>query len=232
MPEKEPVPNTSMPERLIQPTSMESSRFSRYFVIALLLVTGFVFLDMVKLFFLPVMMAAVFTTLFYPMYEWLLKRFGNRKALTSLVCCVILLLGLLLPLVVVGNLVTREAFHFYQTIETKVKDVVEKGDAGLLGDLKRSEWVRRFNLDKLDWQTTFQQFAGNAGGFLATAVSRTSGGAFVVIANVFATLFIMFYFFRDGESLILRLKYLIPLDDRHKEAIMSRFAAVSRASIK
>jgi predicted PurR-regulated permease PerM len=232
MPESAPAPNPSPQNHSIRPARIESTRFSRYFVIAVLLVTGFIFLDMVKIFFLPVMMAAVFTTLFYPMYEWLLKRFGNRKALTAFTCCVILLLGLLLPLLIVGNLVTREAFHFYQSIEAKVKDVVEKGDAGLLGDLKRSEWVRRFKLDKLDWQSTFQQFAGNAGGFLATVVSRTSGGAFVVIANVFATLFIMFYFFRDGESLILRLKYLIPLDDRHKDAIMSRFAAVSRASIK
>ncbi len=198
---------------------IQSTRFSRYFVLALLLLTGFIFLDMVKLFFLPVVMAAVFTTLFYPLYLRLLRLFGNRKGLSSIVCCLILFLGLLLPLVLVGNLVTREAVHFYQTAESKIKEIVEKGDAGLLGNLKRSEWVRRFNLDKLDWQSAFQQFAGKAGGFLATAVSRTSGGAFVVLANIFATLFIMFYFFRDGELLIQRLKYLIPLDDRHKEAI-------------
>ncbi len=214
------------------PVRIHSTLFSRYFVLALLLVTAFIFLDMVKLFFLPVMMSAVFTTLFYPFFKWLLKIFRNKRSLSSIICCLILLLGLLLPLVFVGNLVTREAIHFYQTAESRIRDIVEKGDAGLLGTLQRSEWFRGLKLDKLDWQSTFQQFAGIAGSFLATALSRTSGGAFVVIVNVFATLFIMFYFFRDGEYLIERLKYLIPLDDRHKEAIMSRFASVSRASIK
>lgn len=214
------------------PSNFQSTRFSRYFILALLLVTAFIFLDMVKLFFLPVMMAAVFTTLFYPFYKWMLALLRNKRSLSSILCCLILLLGLLLPLVFVGNLVTREAIHFYQTAESRIKEIVEKGDAGLLGNLQRSEWFRGLKLDKLDWQSTFQQFAGIAGSLLATALSRTSGGAFVVIVNVFATLFIMFYFFRDGEYLIERLKYLIPLDDKHKEAIMSRFASVSRASIK
>jgi predicted PurR-regulated permease PerM len=209
-----------------------STRFSRYFILALLLLSTFLFLNMVKLFFLPVTLAAVFTTLFYPLYRWLMKLFKNRRGLSSIVCCLILLLGLLLPLVLVGNLVTREAIHFYQTMEVRIKEIVEKGDQGPLGDIKRWDWVRRLKLDKLDWSTTLQQAAGKGGGLLATAVSRTSGGAVIVIANVFATLFIMFYFFRDGESLIQRLKYLIPLNDRHKEAIMARFASVSRASIK
>lgn len=211
---------------------IQSTRFSRYFVLALLLLTTFLFLNMVKLFFLPVTMAAVFTTLFYPLYRWLLRLFKNRRGLSAIVCCFVLLIGLMLPLVLVGNLVTREAIHFYQTAEGRIKEMVEKGESGPLGALKRSDWVRRFQLDKLDWQSTWQQLAGKAGGLLATAVSRTSGGAVIVVANVFATLFIMFYFFRDGESLIHRLKYLIPLDDRHKEAIMARFASVSRASIK
>jgi len=45
--------------------------------------TGVVFFNMVKVFFVPVVLAAVFAGLFHPFYEWLLKlACGRRVGLT------------------------------------------------------------------------------------------------------------------------------------------------------
>jgi predicted PurR-regulated permease PerM len=42
----------------------------------------------------------------------------------------------------------------------------------------------------------------------------------------------MFYFFRDGEKIVERIKYLSPLDERYEDQILNRFLSVSRATIK
>jgi predicted PurR-regulated permease PerM len=42
----------------------------------------------------------------------------------------------------------------------------------------------------------------------------------------------MFYFFRDGDRLIERLKYLSPLAEEYEDALIKRFISVSKATIK
>jgi len=210
----------------------QSETFSRYFLLIILIGVTFVFLNMISVFLVPMLLAAVFTTLFYPLYEGLLKLFRNRRGLSSLVCCIILLMGLLVPIYFVADLVSQEAIGLYQTTQQKIREIVEKGDSGLLGKVKSSRWVQRLNLHEVNWQSALQDVIGTAGGLLATVINKTSKGTFQILANVFITLFIMFYFFMDGEALIARLRYLSPLQNVYEDAIVSRFVAISRATIR
>src|SRR5512134_912272 len=67
--------------------TLPAQKFSRYFLLALVLVVGVAFLYMIKLFLVPVILAAVFAGLFYPLYNWLLKMTRGRKGLSALLCC-------------------------------------------------------------------------------------------------------------------------------------------------
>jgi predicted PurR-regulated permease PerM len=207
-------------------------RLSRYFFVALMLGTTFLFFYMVRAFLVPVLLAAVFCTLFFPFFERLLSLFRGRRALAAVVCCFALLLGMILPLYGVADLVAREAIGFYNTAEQQVHEILTQGDAGPLGRIKQSRWIRDLRLDQIDWRSALQRGATTAGSILATVINKTSRGTLQVIILVFVTLFTMFYFFRDGERLIARVKYLVPMEERHEDAIISRFAAVSRATIK
>ena len=72
-------------------------------------------------------LAAVFVVLFYPFYGWLLKVFRNKKSFSALMCCLILLLGLITPVSIITNLVSGEAIGLYQTTEQKVEEIIQKG---------------------------------------------------------------------------------------------------------
>lgn len=207
-------------------------KLSRYFFIALLIGTMGLFFYMVRPFLVPVLLAAVFCTLFYPFFERLLALFRGRRALASIACCFALLLGMIVPLYAIADLVAREAVGFYGKVEEQVHLVLEQGDAGPLGRLKQSRWIRDLRLDQIDWRSALQRGAATAGSVIATIINKTSRGTLQVLIVVFVTLFTMFYFFRDGERLIARVKYLVPMEERHEDAIISRFAAVSRATIK
>ncbi len=211
---------------------MNEKRLSRWFFIAVLLGTALVFFRMLRIFFVPVLLAAVFATLFYPLYEAFLRIFRGRKTLASFFCCFILLLGLIVPLYVVADLVAREAIDFYRTSQDRIAEFFQKGAAGPLGWLRTLPLVRELPLDQVDLKGALQNVAESAGGIAAGLIKKTSQGTIQVIVLLFVTLFTMFYFFRDGKDLLRRVRALIPLDREYKNAIAERFSAVARATVK
>lgn len=213
-----------------QPSPAE--KLSRYFLLFLLIGTGVVFFNMVKIFLVPVILAAVFAGIFYPFYKWLLAAFRQRRGLSAFVCCVILLLGLLIPAYFVANLVAKEALEFYHSTEQIIREIIAQGDKGVLGRIKQYKWVEQLNLDEIDWQSSLKEAVQTATTVLATVINKASRGTFQVIADVFLTLFAMFYFFTDGDRLIRRLKYLSPLAEEYEDELIKRFFAVSRATLK
>jgi hypothetical protein len=107
----------------------DGDRFARYSLLIIVLVATVVFLNMIKDFLVPVILAAVIAGLFFPFYAWLLKRTRGRKSLSSFVCCALLSLGLLLPVFVAANLGAREAVRLGQawTPGQALKGTLKKG---------------------------------------------------------------------------------------------------------
>lgn len=206
-------------------------RFANTFLIALVLVTGIAFLYMVRSFIIPILLAAVFSTLFFPLYERLVKGFRGWRPVASILTCLLLLLLLLLPFYFVIDLVVGE-----------VRDLVPEGEEGRaeLGQ-RVTEAVRGyveqyndipvlpdFDLAAVDWGA----LASDSAGKITSLVTRTSRGGVQIIVTLFVTLFTMFYFFLDGPKLVERMRDLVPLESRHEDAIARRFAAVARATVR
>ncbi|MFQ5604174.1 MAG: AI-2E family transporter [bacterium] len=211
---------------------LRAEKFSRNYLLILLALIMILFFNLIKIFLVTLLLAAVFTGLFYPMYRRFLGYFRNNKSLSAVLCCLTLLLGLLIPIYILADLVSQEAIDLFNTAVPKIQEIVEKGDEGLLGKIKNLPAVKLVKLDEVDWQASLQDIAKNTGNIIATAINKTSRGTFQVVTNLFVTLFTMFYFFRDGDRLIERIKYLSPLDDDYEEALIERFVSVSRATIK
>jgi len=210
----------------------EQTRLTRFFFLGLLIATAFLFFRMVQSFFVPVILAAVFATLFYPLFEAFVRVFRGRRSVAAFFCCAVLLLGLILPLLGVANLVAGEAVGFYHSAQAKLAEMQRMGQPDPLAWARNLPLVRQFQLDRLDWREGLQNLAGQAGPIVATVINKTSRGTLQIIVLLFTTLFTMFYFFRDGRRLLSRLRFLVPLDRAHKTAIASRFTSVARATVK
>jgi predicted PurR-regulated permease PerM len=117
-----PAPDAELPPappRTLTLQRLRAEKFARYSLLFIVVLTGVVFFNMVKAFFVPVILAAVFAGLFHPFYEWLLKLARGRRVISAFVCCLMLSLGVLLPAYGVANLVALEAVRLYQTVQTK-----------------------------------------------------------------------------------------------------------------
>ncbi len=223
-------PNT---DKGINPLDKQrAEKFSRVYLLLLLLLTAILFFNLIKIFLVTILLAAVFTALFYPLYEKFLRVFRNSRGASAILCCLVLLLGLMVPVYIIADLVSGEAIDLYKTAEPKISEIINKGDEGFLGKIKNYPILEQFNLDTIDWQSSLQDIAKEMANIIGKVINKTFKGTLHVLTDLFITLFIMFYFFRDGDKLINRIKYLSPLDDRHEEVLMQRFVSVSRATVQ
>ncbi|MFQ5640360.1 MAG: AI-2E family transporter [bacterium] len=211
---------------------LRAEKFSRSYLLLLLLLITILFFNIIKIFLVPILLAAVFTALFYTFYERLLQTFRNKRSLSAIICCLTLMLGLLVPVYLVVDLVAREGIELFKTAEPQIREIIRQGDEGILGKIKNNPILKRIDFDTFDWQSSLEDIVKNLGKILTGVINKTSRGTFHVVTDLFITLFTLFYFFRDGDRLVQRIKYLSPLDDAHEEALIERFVSVSRATVK
>ncbi len=221
------------PKTLTEPKpANEEIRFGRYFLLGVVILIGVVFLKMISMFLIPIILAAVFSGLFYGFYEKLSRRLRGRKGISAGLCCLLLLLLLLIPLYFLGSLVAQEALDFYDSAEVQVKEIIAQGDQGLLGRLGEIPLLQRLGLNRIDWQASLQDVLKGAASLIANVINTATKSTFSVIANLFFTLFAMFYFFKDGDRLITYVKKFSPLPNQYEDQLIHRFLAVSRGTIK
>ncbi|MEW6752793.1 MAG: AI-2E family transporter [Candidatus Latescibacterota bacterium] len=229
------VPQVTRPPTPVPPQprpSIQHKVLSYSFLALLLLGIGVALYRMVSIFVVPVMLAAVFTALFYPFYERLLRLLGGRRATSAFLCCLVLLAALLVPAYFTAAVLAREAAGFYTLAQDQVVQFMQEDPAELRHGLARFALVRALGLDRVDWQAKILEATREAGGALAEVVTRTSRGTIQLVASLFITFFTMYYFFMDGPRLVAYLKYLSPLDERYEAALIRRFLSVARATVR
>lgn len=216
----------------VTPLNHSSMRMSRYAILGLLAAVTIAIYPVIKIFIIPIILAATFTTLFYPLYRWFLRKVKHNRPVASLATCLFMFLCLVIPSYVVMHMVVLQMIHFYHSVEPLVKDVVASGE--------ESEVVQRiinfaplqwFNLQSLDLVSIFNDAMKTFLSLGSKLINKTSAGFFGLFTNVVIMFFTMFYFFMDGELLVKRIKYLSPIRDDYEDLIFSRFLLISRATV-
>ena len=188
---------------------------------------------MTKLFLVPVVLAATFAGLFYPLYTKLVHWTRGREGLSALTSCIVLLVGLLVPAYIVTDLVVQESLGIYKSAGRWTANLLNSKDSLNLSErLNQFELLQGLELNHLDWQQPLQDAIKTTAGWATSFINTTSRSTLQLVANFFIMLFTMFYFFRDGPLLLRRLHQLSPLEPRYELGLIERFVSVSRATIK
>ena len=225
-----PTPSRSKDREAV--TERKRTVVNRVVLLILVAAALLVLVPMLKIFLTPLLLACAFASLFYPFYSILLKFFRRNRVIAALSCCVILVLGFVVPLYFIGYLVTHQLFTLYQSIEPTVQAFVHGEDTGFLAHFKGNLLLAWLNQLDINWQSTMLDTLKTAGQAMANMVNKTSLGALEIIVGLFVTLFIMFYLFMDGERIIKKFRRLLPMRTAYQDMIITRFLLVSRATVK
>ncbi|NJN69574.1 MAG: AI-2E family transporter [Nitrospira sp.] len=173
----------------------------------------------------------------FPLHLRLTKLFGGKKILSAAILTVGALGIVIVPLVMMGVMLVREAGAAEQAIRVWIS---AGGLQGLPDQLAAipiiGDWMRSaisgsgtpgFSLEQsvMTGVKELSQFlVGGMGGLLKNT--------FALVANFFMMLLILFFLFKDGRQWLSVLYDLIPMEESHKSKILVRLDQTIRAVVK
>lgn len=166
-------------------------------------------------YFTSLILALVLAVVFYPLYRFLVRTFRHRS-ISALLATGVVLVIILIPLLIFGFLIFREAVNLYQSFGaggggnalTLLKMNLDHLLAGILPGLGVT----------VDVGSYFQQFAG----WVAQLFGNLFAGALGSVAMAMLAVFALFYFFKDGENIVRALIAYSPLSDADDARIFEK----------
>ena len=76
------------------------------------------------------------------------------------------------------------------------------------------------------------EVVGNLSAFLINGLSSATLGTVNLLVMGLIMLYTMFFFLMDGDKLLDRMLYYLPLEDHDERLMLERFTSVTRATLK
>jgi predicted PurR-regulated permease PerM len=192
-------------------------------------ITG-LFLWMISDFLMALFLAAIGSSLFHPVYRWMLARL-HRRTLASIATVLLVFVIVIGPLIGLLAIVLVQAIEWGQVVgpwaqtqlahPTQFAELFDRTPA--LEPLKpyRDQIVSRAGAA-----------AGHVGSLVVATAATAAQGTATFVLLLFVMLYAMFFFFLDGRSILSKILYYLPLTSEDEDLMMERFRSVSLAAIK
>jgi predicted PurR-regulated permease PerM len=193
-----------------------------YGIVALLVYLAF---QVFAPFLVPLAWAAVLVIVSYPAYEWVSHKWGPTRG--AIVCTLAVTLILIVPVLFLMVAFVRQGVSAVQEIQFQLAI----GSYTKLDDLwtKIQERFPEAGGDSLS--STLQQYGAVAAGFVAGKLGVILKNAAVFFFHLGVTVLAMFYFYRDGASMVARLRQLLPFELAHRDRMLSESRELIFASV-
>jgi predicted PurR-regulated permease PerM len=204
---------------------------SRVFLGLVLVVTA-VFLWMVRGFLMPVFWAAVFAVLFQPLYRRTLRTVRGREAAAAGLMTLLVVFSVVIPAALLFTAVAQQALWLYNRVAT--------GDINMNAPAEFAErWLPaltttlgRYGVDMDQLRTSLENSAALGAQFIASRALTLGQNALTTAVMFALMLYLLFFFFRDGERMVAGLVRALPMGDERERRLLRKFAEVSRATVK
>lgn len=166
-------------------------------------------------------LAAIVVTICYPMYVRVRHIMpGKNRSLAAFVSLLLVLVVVVVPLVLLGFLIFKEAAAIYTLLNTESTFSLER----TLGDIEHfiQVYIPGFSIN-------ITAYVQQAAAFIASNIAAIFTGTASTIFMFFIALIAMFYFFRDGREFTHYLVEVSPLPEKEDKLILKRLARSVRS---
>lgn len=188
------------------------------------------FLTMISDFLMVIFMAGLFAAVFHPLYLRFRSRLGGRDALASLATVLIALCFVFVPLILVGSAAVGQAVLLQDNVSALIRWIAEPGAVSrALEILPFYDAIQPFR-EVLVGQIT--ELLGSASKSVLDLLQSITIGTVNMVLRLIIAVYAMFFLLIDGDKLLKRILYYLPLDDQDEQLLLNRFTSVTRATIK
>jgi len=206
---------------------------NRFFVLLLAAATlafGWVLLP----FYGGLLWGVVIAIVFAPLYDLLSRSMGGRNGFAALLTVVIVIILVLLPVSLIGAALAKEAATTYGKFQSGELDLVR-----LFRQMTTAlpAWANQlmdqFDIGSLgELQQRLSEGLLKGSQFLAGRALAIGQNTFEFVINLGVMLYLLFFLFRDGKTLSVRIRDALPMREHLVDELLTKFIVVIRATIK
>jgi len=209
----------------------DQQRFSRAFLVLLLVFVSVLFVHMIRGFLLTVLLAAIFSGLTSPLYRRLERWFGGRRAPAAAVSLALVVVVIVTPVLLFLGVVASEALTVGQSVGPWVSEQLRRPTA-LDSLLERFPFLKALEPYRNQVLERLGELAARISRFLVDSLSVATRGTVGFLLHFFIMIYAMFFFLIDGRTMLGQLTAYLPLPEDDKRLILDKFVSVSRATLK
>ena len=208
------------------PDQLARQRSTTLLFYGCILLLGYLLYQLFEPFLRPLAWAAIFGAFFHARHKQLEVRFGKTAAASMSTGAVTLII--VVPFVLIVMAFIEEARQTIGSI-----DLAAGGSRGLERVQGAWSWLQRqrFGRDIPDLEIVLKMGASRIAGFLTDGAGFLARSIVYVVVNVIIMLFALFFFFRDGDAIMGRLRRVLPFDPSFREGRIRETAELIKASI-
>jgi len=210
---------------------MRNDRVNQFVIILMVIFISAIFLSMIRSFLMAIFLAGIFSALTRPVYQRLTQWLNGRYRLASVLTLLLVVLVVLIPLALLTGVVTSEAIKVSQTAVPWVR--AQLSQPGIITETLESIPF----YDKIAPHSEFilqkaGEMVGQLSQFLINNLSSVTMGAVSFMFTLFVWLYTMFFFIIDGDTLLEKILYYLPMQDQDEQHLLDKFTSVTRATLK
>jgi predicted PurR-regulated permease PerM len=199
-----------------------------FFLILILLTVAF--FNILKPFIGDAFLALILVILFKRPFRWFRKKFKDNTKKAAAVTLVMVVVVIIIPVSLIGLIVANEVGQNYTELEKQWPSIKE--------ELTEEKIKEQFDgvpyigdyVQEIEWEDIEQridEIVSTLTEFAVQLLQNTFKGVVYFIIHVFILLFFLYFMFADGDFLIKRLQYLIPLKDDDERELMANMEKVT-----
>jgi predicted PurR-regulated permease PerM len=202
------------------------NRFSDVLFYTVVLCLGYLVFLVFQPFLVPLGWAAVFGVIFYSLNKRFERKWGSTRAAVLITLGVTLIL--IVPVLLLAAMFVREGI----AAAVSIQNAVAGGGYGWLshGWAWIGSKIAAFGIN-VDLPGLVRQGASSAGEYMATALGRVIRNIVLFLFELFVMLFALFYFLRDGDSILDRFRLLLPFEETTTEKMLAEARELIFASV-
>jgi len=196
------------------------------------------FLIMIRQFLMATFMAGLFSAMSAPLHRRLTRRLQGRENLASAAVVAGVFCLILVPLGILIGLVVSQAINVGQSVTPWVDSFVK--EPGLLSKYAEKipyyEQILPYYEQILPYRDMIIAKAGELVGNISTMLINSLSSITKMTVNALFSavimLYVMFYFLTEGNLLLRKILYYLPLAHDDEERLLHRFTSVAGATMK
>lgn len=208
-------------------TSIRRSFF--FLLVALVTVT---FFSLIGPFLLTTFWAVVLAVIFRNTYRRIRIKLRGRSSLAAMITTLVILFFVLIPLTLLTIALINQSVEVYTKIETGEINVSKAVDYLEERLPMVQEALAPFGLTADKLRESLSNIALSATQAIGNRALSYTQNIITFIVQFSLMLYLLFFFLRDGQTIMRHIINALPMGNRRERQLFTRFAVVSRATLK